>query len=68
MEVSVKVLFWRKTVCIPFSYQFAGGNGQRALAAPGPGVAMPGFLDQMAPANWPAGRPQPWVTYCDAFA
>jgi len=76
LEVRVKVLFITKTVRVPFKYTFVGGSdgssvsgaAERRALAGGPAAAQPGFLDQMAPKDWPAGRPRPWDTYCLAFA
>jgi hypothetical protein len=69
----VKLLFFKKTVRVPFRYTFAGAGGgakQQALAAAETGVrtGTPSFLDQMSPAAWPADRASPWDTYCLSFA
>jgi hypothetical protein len=73
LEAHVRVLFFRKTVRVPFTYTFVGGsNGdsaaaRRALASTAH-AGLPGFLDQMAPPDWPKGIRRPWDTYCLAFA
>jgi hypothetical protein len=73
LEAHVKVLFFKKTVRVPFTYTFVGGsNGDSAAAqhtlASTANAGLPGFLDQMAPADWPKGSRRPWDTYCLAFA
>jgi hypothetical protein len=75
LEAHVKFLWFKKTVRVPFHYSFAGAGGgdggdeqRAALPAAPPAAGMPGFLDQMAPRDWPAGQPTPWDTYCQAFA
>ena len=73
LEAHVRVLFFKKTVKVPFSYTFVGGsNGdgaaaQRTLAGAAP-AGLPGFLDQMAPQSWPPNQQRPWDAYCLAFA
>lgn len=73
LQVKIRVLFFRKTVRVPFEYTIIGGSAgndaarRGQLAAAGqPG--LPGFVDQMAPASWPATTPRPLDTYCLAFA